>query len=418
MYAAFRLVQNRAPGLVTRAANGQPIHMVLSRQWVGHGAAMETGPNYILCYGSELFTDPEDIWHVLCHELVHMADTDGSLSDSREWNILVTPYLQRFRRKYDPSRRAAAYGNDPCAERLGLPSSYAATNTSEALAECAMAMVIGKWSPPPDIQAFISENILSMPITVDKKRDLLRQASARSQTPTFRESISLYTQVLKSDPHCVPAWLGLAHVWSWCEEYELTVYCAEEALQLLLRNGAAYSRDEIESCFYYRGLAYVRQGKFQEALADFNRGIGINQIDPRIYECRANLYASLGQHRKAINDLNKAIALDPDADRYNDRGWERAVLRQYLKAIDDCNQALLLDPKSAAFFDTRGYAFGQMGQYRKAIADCSEAIRIEPKCAAAYFHRARFYRKTGKKFLARRDSEMVKKIGYTPDPGE
>lgn len=57
------------------------------------------------------------------------------------------------------------------------------------------------------------------------------------------------------------------------------------------------------------GLAHALKQEFTEALEDFN--IALNSEDARIYFNRANVYLEQSQRQLALEDLNRAIALDP-----------------------------------------------------------------------------------------------------------
>ena len=61
--------------------------------------------------------------------------------------------------------------------------------------------------------------------------------------------------------------------------------------------------------------------------------------------------------------------------RYSRRGLAYAFSGSYRKAIDDFDQALHLDPKDAATFNDRGQTQQLTGEYDKAITDCNEALR-------------------------------------------
>ncbi|MBT9438251.1 MAG: tetratricopeptide repeat protein, partial [Desulfobacterales bacterium] len=75
------------------------------------------------------------------------------------------------------------------------------------------------------------------------------------------------------------------------------------------------------------------------------------------YYNRGVAYAFLNQYERAIEDYNKAIALDPNnAEAYNNRGVAYAFLNQYERAIADYNKAIALDPNFAMAYDNREIA--------------------------------------------------------------
>ena len=86
------------------------------------------------------------------------------------------------------------------------------------------------------------------------------------------------------------------------------------ATALALRPGLPHAH-------FNRGLAYIRLGRYQEALAAFNEGMASSGgIRPsaraRAHSHRADLYLLLGRPRDALADLIEAAALDPDRAEY------------------------------------------------------------------------------------------------------
>lgn len=444
---AFCQIQRKASGLVARTCNGEKIRMVLSRD----RSCSTSSPLCISC-SIQAFKEP-GLHELLVHELVHSADTDQLLSNSHEWNRLVGPYLQRFRAKQKVSDNGFLGTVNPLMACWKLPSPYAASNPTEALAEYTAAMVIGNWDPPNPIRSFISENVLKKPDGIESERDLLRQAYAQAHKGNCQQCLNLCTQLLRLDDSCEPALSWLAAIWLDRSEPEIALFHATQALQLLGRNGAlSYSchvqlYHEICGRSYYklghyqtaidyfskaisaapndallyqwRGLAYHDLKQHKKAINNYDKAISLNSRNARVYCYRGTLYDELGRKKRALDNFNKAIALSPNcASAYNYRGYFYGKQRSYRKATDDCNKAISLDPRYAYAYDTRGYILGRQGQYQKAIDEFTTAINLDSNCDAAYYHRAKLYEKMGKKHEATRDREIAKTLGYKPDPDE
>jgi lipoprotein NlpI len=90
----------------------------------------------------------------------------------------------------------------------------------------------------------------------------------------------------------------------------------------------------------------------------------------------------------AIADFNRALELDPKfAAAYHDRGIVKVRGDDFDGAITDYNRALELDPKFAAAYRRRGIAKQAKSDRDGAIADFNRALELDPKFAMAYADR-------------------------------
>ena len=100
---------------------------------------------------------------------------------------------------------------------------------------------------------------------------------------------------------------------------------------------------QLDFCFYFRGIALYRLGRREEAIADLGRAIALKQ-HPRFYGDRGNLLAQSGDLEGAIADLNKAIEIDPKyAKAYADRGIVHVMRGEETAAELDFKKCFELD---------------------------------------------------------------------------
>jgi tetratricopeptide (TPR) repeat protein len=75
----------------------------------------------------------------------------------------------------------------------------------------------------------------------------------------------------------------------------------------LTRRFLIYHKDsELASIYLLRGEAYMRAGRFSDALSDYNCCALMASGDPRSYIGRAEAYEQLGEHKKALADYERA----------------------------------------------------------------------------------------------------------------
>jgi serine/threonine protein kinase len=95
-----------------------------------------------------------------------------------------------------------------------------------------------------------------------------------------------------------------------------------------------------------------------------------------------------GKSQEALEDLNNAIALDPNyADSYNKRGEIRYKLGDKNGALEDYNYAITLDSNFAKPYLYRGGIRIESGDIQGAIADFNKVIEVDPGFTDAYIPR-------------------------------
>jgi tetratricopeptide (TPR) repeat protein len=135
------------------------------------------------------------------------------------------------------------------------------------------------------------------------------------------------------------------------------------------------------------------------------------------YNNRGIAYAKRGLGDRALQDYDKAIALEPDrAQSWNNRGNACREMGDFSQAIHDYTKAIELEPDSAGAYYNRANAYNTRGDYREAISDHTKAIELRPDFMDAYNNRAiaHFYLKEYEKAWA--DVRVVKRLGGQPTP--
>ncbi len=86
-----------------------------------------------------------------------------------------------------------------------------------------------------------------------------------------------------------------------------------------------------------------------------------------------------GKYDDAIADYDKAIALVPNfALAYTNRGSAYYRKGEYERAIADHSKAIAIDPNHANAYYNRGVAYEQKGDKDQAIADFRKVLEINP----------------------------------------
>jgi tetratricopeptide (TPR) repeat protein len=103
----------------------------------------------------------------------------------------------------------------------------------------------------------------------------------------------------------------------------------------------------VASSYVSRGRAYLKKGRGDQAMADFEKAIGIDPEFPAAYGNLGLIYYDMGRYDLALANLTKAIELaGPDAQSmdYLRRGVTYEASGERDKAIADYRSALKLNP--------------------------------------------------------------------------
>jgi len=163
-----------------------------------------------------------------------------------------------------------------------------------------------------------------------------------------------------------------------------------------------------------RGGVRYAQGDTERALADWNKAIRLNSKLAAAYLDRGALFIQMGKIDAACADLDKAIALDrKEAKAYGHRGFAWMLRKDFDRAISDFNMAISLDSRLAWLFDGRGSARMARNELEPAIADFDQALQLDPGLAVAYMNRGLVLLFQGKEAEATRDFEHA--LAINPD---
>jgi len=126
-----------------------------------------------------------------------------------------------------------------------------------------------------------------------------------------------------------------------------------------------------------RGLTYDDMGRFDEAIADFDKAIALAPSDHQAYTNRGMLFGKTGRFDKAITDFEKAIALAPSRpEAYNNLGIAYAKTGLVDKAIEQFTKTILLDDGQAMAYYNRGLLYSRTGNSARAASDYRKACAL------------------------------------------
>ncbi len=142
--------------------------------------------------------------------------------------------------------------------------------------------------------------------------------------------------------------------------------------------------ERVPDAYNNRGSAFYKKGLSDKAIEDFDKAIA---LDPSYYEAynnRGTVFLKLGLIDKAIADYDKTISINPGhAAPYVNRGKAYFLMGRYVKSEDDFNKAISLNQDYAVAYLNRGTLFFVTGNISHAISDFQKACELgsEEGCA-------------------------------------
>jgi tetratricopeptide (TPR) repeat protein len=208
---------------------------------------------------------------------------------------------------------------------------------------------------------------------------------------------------------------------------------------------------EVASLYWNRGLAYHYLGKFDKAIADFDKAIRLDPKDAEAYAYRGVVRLGRKQFDRAVADLSEAIRLKPKDPGYWYKRAEAHLLagridagradldecirlaptmavallmraqvhlrrKDYGSAFRDADDAAFLEPDNALVHLVKGSACIGERRYGQAIQCLDEAIRLDGTMADAFFYRgvAHYYQQDTDRGIL--DFSQTIRLGTSGDP--
>ena len=170
-----------------------------------------------------------------------------------------------------------------------------------------------------------------------------------------------------------------------------------------------------------RGAVELELARYKQAEADFTKALTL-RADSSLYNMRAICYQQMGKSKRALRDLQNAVAWGDDSVNYHINqatvalsvskyslalaGYKRAIdlnpqnrfayfgygntltrLQAYEDALFFYDKALTINGYDANVHFNKGYALHELGRHPEAILEFTRAISLNKRYARAYYLR-------------------------------
>ena len=166
-------------------------------------------------------------------------------------------------------------------------------------------------------------------------------------------------------------------------------------------------KNDYWTCFF-RGIAKYNLGDLRGAKADFDLAVQINPVFTSGYHYRGITESRFGNYDQALADLQKAIDLRPGTEGlYFSRGVTYFLSQQFDLAVNDFDRYIRKQPKDPSAFLNRGASHLFLGDTLKAFSDYNRAIKLDRFDPEGYVRRGRLHAEMKEYQKAIEDMDMA-----------
>lgn len=152
------------------------------------------------------------------------------------------------------------------------------------------------------------------------------------------------------------------------EKYEQAQLFADDAVRIEPDNPIAR---------YYMATVFTYQGRYSEALEQYQRGIESDPANPDLHIGLAYNFYGTGSIPDALLSFEDAIAVDPDnAEAYDGRAYMYLQLGDAPLAEQNALEAVRLNPDMARAQGRLGEAYFRQNNYQEAIEALENAVSL------------------------------------------
>ncbi len=178
-------------------------------------------------------------------------------------------------------------------------------------------------------------------------------ANSKYESGNYEHAIIACHQSLQINPNEYFAFYLQGRIYSYKEDYPLSIYYFSKALKI----------KKTFFLFLQRGISEYELKNYEDAINDFKEAISLNPEYTPSYYFMANCKYELENYAGAVLDLNSAIQL---SDKHNRMGYFYNRMEKFFeKSADDL------------LYSLRGKCKYEMDYYKDAIEDFNNAIQIK-----------------------------------------
>jgi tetratricopeptide (TPR) repeat protein len=151
------------------------------------------------------------------------------------------------------------------------------------------------------------------------------------------------------------------------------------------------AKSGLKMSYIYKAFSLNGQGKYDSAIACFDKALEIDSLDPATYTDRGKTYSYKKDYNRAINDFNKVLKIDSAGKQaevaFYYLGRLKMLIGENEEAITQFDKLLEIVPTDYEAYFLRGTAKSNIMDIDGSINDFNLAIKYNPNYMEAYANR-------------------------------
>ena len=189
------------------------------------------------------------------------------------------------------------------------------------------------------------------------------------------EALKVLNQLRETNPEVADIHFTLGDLLRRERRHEEAARSYERAIRIMEAEGT-----ETWLPYYFRGIAWERNGDWEKAEADFRRALEIDPDQANVLNYLGYSLVEMGDKlEEALGMIERAAELSPDSGFIIDSlGWVRYRLGRYEEAVEPMERAAELLPLDPVINDHLGDVLWKVGREREARFQWERALSFEP----------------------------------------
>jgi Tfp pilus assembly protein PilF len=176
--------------------------------------------------------------------------------------------------------------------------------------------------------------------------------------------------------------------------------------------GAGFILFRLSTSLIAQGDRLVKEGRYQEAVAYFDRSIRMGHRPSNAWTSRGVAMKRVGRLDEALRSQETAVRIDPE----NEIAWCNLGdlyfrLEEYPKALESYDKALGIRSRYAIAWNNKGAALARMNRFEEARACHDRAVKLQPRYVAAWLNRGEVLARLGEREEAQKCLERARALG-------